>query len=62
MDKWNELISEPVRFESLGMNIYSLNAGDQFPVAIIYGISIILAKLCFLAIMDYTWLKNKHLL
>jgi len=61
MNKWIELISEPLRSESLGLNISYLDAGDLLPVAIICGISIILAGLWLLAVLDYTWLKNRNL-
>jgi hypothetical protein len=61
MNKWIESISETIRPESFRLNFSYPDIMDLLPVAIICGISILLAGLWLLAILEYTWLKCRYL-
>lgn len=60
MNKWIESISETIRPESLRLNLPYPDIMDLLPVAIICGISILLAGLWLLAVLEYTWLKCRY--
>jgi hypothetical protein len=62
MSTWIELIPEPMRPEMMRLDLYNPGIRDFLPVAIVCGISILLTALWLLAVMEYTWLKNRHML
>jgi hypothetical protein len=62
MSTWIELISEPMRAETVRLDLSYPDIGDLLPVAIVCGISILLAGLWLLAVLECTWLRDRHLL
>ncbi len=61
MDTWTELISETMGPEMLRLDLSYPDTGNLLPVAIVCGISILLAGLWLLAVLEYTWLKCSYL-
>jgi hypothetical protein len=61
MNTWIELINEPVKSEVWGLNLSYPDIKDLLPVAVVFGISILLSVLWLLAVWEYTCLKSKYL-
>ena len=62
MNAWIEFFREPVEPETLRLDLFYPGIESLLPVAAVCGISILLAGLWLLAVLEYTWLRDRHLL
>lgn len=62
MNTWIELFPGPMGPETLRLDLFYPGIESLLPVAVVCGISILLAGLWLLAVLEYTWLRDRHLL